>query len=163
MFSNCYGLTNIPPLELSGVTLCENMFYNCRFTSIGDLNLSSCSSMGNVLGSCSQLTTIGVIHCDSMINTSSFPSSSVLSNVTNIGGFRNLGKISSLSNTNGSNSPMVKLPNLTYGSVMNVLNELYDRAAAGLPVLTLKLHANHLAMLSEDDIAVATNKGWPLV
>ena len=46
---------------------------------------------------------------------------------------------------------------------MNVINGLYDRASAGLSVITLKLHANHLAMLSEDDIAIATNKGWTIV
>jgi hypothetical protein len=43
---------------------------------------------------------------------------------------------------------------------MNVINNLYDRATAGLSVLTLKLHANHLAMLTDDEKAIATNKGW---
>ena len=45
---------------------------------------------------------------------------------------------------------------------MNVINNLYDRASAGYSVLTLKLHANHLAMLSDEEKAIATNKGWTL-
>lgn len=105
---------------------------------------------------------MGVIDCDSVTNIAYVFGDGNRTYLTHLGGFRNLGKASSVSNTN-SNYFLNYAPNLTYESVINVLNGLYDRASAGLSVLTLKLHANHLAMLSEDDIAIATNKGWTIV
>jgi hypothetical protein len=92
-----------------------------------------------------------------------FPSTYALNKLTNVGGFRNLGKSSSVANLTSTSGLMSVMPNLTYESVINVLNELYDRASAGLSVLTLKLHANHMAMLSDEDKAIATNKGWTLI
>ena len=53
-----------------------------------------------------------------------------------------------------------KMPNLTKESLLNVLNGLYDRASAGYSTLTLKLHNNHKALLSDNELAIATNKGW---
>ena len=42
----------------------------------------------------------------------------------------------------------------------SLVTNLYDRNANGLPDLTLKLHANTKKVLSEDDIAVMTAKGY---
>ena len=192
MFSNCTALTTIPLLDTSSVTNMSQMFYECTsLTSIPQLDASNVTtvsymfkkctsliSLGNFetlklskfydsydtdawLYRCSQLQKLGVVDCDSVTDIRYF-FSSVINTLTEFGGCRNLGKKSSVSNTN-SNYFLNYVPNLTYESVMNILNGLYDRASAGLSVLTLKLHANHLAMLSEDDIAIATNKGWTIV
>ena len=167
MFEECDILKTIPQLETSNVTNVSRMFYACvGLKSIPDMNFSKATNLGTSttstwLSSASNIESIGIIDCDSITNVSYMIGRYSQTYLTHLGGFRNLGKASSVSNTNGSYF-MVYAPNLTYESVMNVINLLYDRAANGLSTLTLKLHANHMAMLSDDDIAIATNKGWTL-
>lgn len=167
MFSGCSSLTTIPQLNFSKVLNVSNLFSDCTsLTTLPDFN---CAKVANFGGSgtqswlyrCSVIQKIGIVDCDSVTNIEHFFGNTERGTLTEFGGCRNLGKASSVSGTNGSYF-MSRVPNLTYESVMNVINGLYDRATAGLSVLTLKLHANHLAMLSEDDIAIATNKGWNL-
>ena len=192
MFSGCQSLTTIPQLDTSSVTNMYQMFYYCsKLTTIPQLDVSSVTDVHQMFSGCSNLVElpdfncvnlktfggasyntwlynssniqkIGVIDCDSVTNIGYIFGEGNRNYLTDFGGCRNLGKASSVSNTNSSYF-MNYAPNLNYQSVLNVLNGLYDRASAGLSVLTLKLHANHLAMLSEDDIAIATNKGWTIV
>jgi hypothetical protein len=84
-----------------------------------------------------------------------------MNSIRYVGGFKNLGMMSSMSNTSGAYF-IAGLPYISKESVLNILNGLYDRASAGYSVVTLKMHANHLAMLSDDEKAIATNKGWTL-
>lgn len=44
--------------------------------------------------------------------------------------------------------------------LLSLVTNSYDRKANGLPDLTLKLHANTKKVLSEDDIAAITAKGY---
>lgn len=191
MFSNCmYSLESIPStLNTGNIRYADNMFYSCqKLSDIPELdwgNLRSCTYM---FGNCSKLSKLpnmntknvihfgtgtsnswlyevrgigelGVIDCDSCINIGyMFPN---VVTVHTLGGFRNLGKQPSLTGTNNTYF-LAQQSKLTYESIMNVINMLYDRASAGFSVLTLKLHANVLALLSEDDIAIATNKGWTI-
>jgi hypothetical protein len=43
---------------------------------------------------------------------------------------------------------------------MNVINNLYDIASAGIKTQRLVLGADNMAKLTADEIAIATNKGW---
>lgn len=168
MFSNCTELSRAPRLDASNVTDVSQMFYYAsNLKEIQDFNCVKLTSFGGSsysswLYDCTYIEKIGVLDCDSITNIGYVFGNGNRTYLTEFGGCRNLGKASSVSNTNGSYF-MNYAPNLNYQSVLNVLNGLYDRASAGLSVLTLKLHANHLAMLSEDDIAIATNKGWTIV
>ena len=189
MFNQCNNLTSVPQLDTSSVTNMSNMFYYCsNLTSVPQMDVSSVTDASSMFQNCSKLTELpnfnflkltkfgasyncwlygsklkklGVVDCDSITDIGYFFSNAANNNLTDFGGCRNLGKASSVSNTNSAYF-MAYAPNLTYESVMNVINLLYDRAANGLSTLTLKLHANHMAMLSADDIAIATNKGWSL-
>ena len=166
MFSNCSNLTTIPQLDTRNVTNVNYMFQSCsKLVELPDFNFLKLTNFGVSYNSwvyyATNIQKIGVVDCDSVTNIAYFFGSSTNSKLTEFGGCRNLGKASSVSNTNSSYF-MTYAPNLTYESVMNVINLLYDRAANGLSTLTLKLHANHMAMLSADDIAIATNKGWSL-
>ena len=82
-----------------------------------------------------------------------------MDNLTYIGGFSNLGMASALTSPSYF---LKKCPYLTKESVLNVLNNLYNRASAGYSVITLPFHANALALLSDEEKAIATNKGWTL-
>ena len=79
-------------------------------------------------------------------------------NITNFGGLKNI-KID-WNDYNG----LYQCPNLTYESVMNVINGLYDFRGNGdmTTTRTLKLHSKSLNKLSDDDKAIATSKGWIL-
>ena len=166
MFYYCDMLLDVPQLDTSNVTNMSNMFGRCSpLSELPDFNCVKVKNFGDYsswLYNCSNLKKLGVVDCDSVTSINYFFGNAPGTYLTEFGGCRNLGKASSVSGTNG-NYFMNYAPNLTYESVMNVINGLYDRASAGLSVLTLKLHANHLAMLSEDDIAIATNKGWTIV
>ena len=167
MFYKCSSLTTIPPLDFSNVTSVDWLFTSCsELMSLPDLNLSKVtkffysSYINGWLHNCSKLQSIGVLDCDSVTDIR-YVLGGTNNNLTHLGGFRNLGKTSSLTGTN-TNYFMTYAPNLTYQSIMNVLNLLYDRAANGLSNLTLKLHSNHMALLSDEDKLVAINKGWTL-
>ena len=170
MFSNCSRVKTIPQLDFSKVQNVAKMFCYCGLTSLPDINCvsltdfsgGSTSSDSSWLYYTGSLESIGVIHCDNIDNLNYCFDPRNATNLTDFGGFRNLGKVPGLTNTN-TDYGLYRAPSLSYQSVLNVLNELYDRASAGYSILTLKLHANHLALLSEDDIAIATNKGWTLV
>jgi surface protein len=168
MFYGCSALRSIPQLDTSNVKYMAYMFYRCsNLIELPDFNCVKVTNFGDSSSNswlyyCNSIEKIGVVDCDSITNIGYFFGNGIRTYLTEFGGCRNLGKASSVSNTN-SNYFMNYAPNLTYESVMNVINGLYDRATAGLSVLTLKLHANHLAMLSADDIAIATNKGWTIV
>ena len=166
MFYYCSKLTTIPQMDTSNVENVSGAFGQCtKLTELPDFNCSKVTNFGssssNWLYRSDKIQKMGVVDCDSVTNISYFFGDGNRPYLTEFGGCRNLGKASSVSNTNSSNF-MTYAPNLTYESVMNVINLLYDRAANGLSTLTLKLHANHMAMLSADDIAIATNKGWSL-
>ena len=43
---------------------------------------------------------------------------------------------------------------------MNVINNLYDIATKGCKSQSLQLGSDNLAKLTEEEIAIAINKGW---
>lgn len=161
MFNSCTRLYTIPTYNFENVTDATYMFQNCSgLVKLPDLNLKKITTVQYMFSSCNNLCSIGVIDCDSVTGISSMFGYSSNSAIATIGGFRNLGAKSSLSGT--TSSFMENMPNLTRQSLLNVLNLLYDRASAGYSVVTIKLHANHHAILTDEDKAIATNKGWAL-
>ena len=136
MFSNCYKLQTIPPLNTSNVTNMENMFDSCyELTSLPALNAQSLnmSPYNGVFGY------------------------NELPNLVNFGGFLNL-KCSLITNKN-----LRRLPNLTYESCINILNGLYDFRGNGdnNTTSTLNVHQNFLDAVGEE-ISIGTNKGWTI-
>ena len=161
MFNYCSALTSVPLFDTSNVTNMSNLFNYCSvLTTIPQLDTSNVTNMSNMFAGCSALTAVPLLDCGKVTNIQLFGYGDIAS-VKHLGGFKDLGKVSSVSGTS-STYLMTRVPNLTKESVLNVLNNLYDRKTAGLSVLTLKLHANHLAMLSDEEKAIATNKGWTL-
>ena len=82
-----------------------------------------------------------------------------------LGGFENLGAVTTIDGSdvvNGTDTFISDCCNLTYESIMNVINNLYDRKSAGMSELSLKLHADAFSKLSDEDILIAINKGWIL-
>jgi hypothetical protein len=117
--------------------------------------------MNTMFYTCNALTSLPKLYCGkiSLGRGINIFSSSGPSLLTDLGGFEDLGKVSSF------DKPTYFLkycPNLTKESVMNVIDNLYDRKTAGYSVVTLPFHTNSLNLLSDEEKAIATNKGWTL-
>ena len=161
MLSSCGSLKCISSFDTSNATNMRYMFNNCRsLIAIPWFDTSKVSNMSNMFSGCSALRSIPQLDTSKVTNIS-LAGYNTLSSLVDLGGFVNLGAQNNLSGTSGSYF-LGQCPNLTHDSIMNVINNLYDRKTAGYSVLTLKLHANTMALLSDEEKAIATNKGWTL-
>lgn len=164
MFEACTSLTTIPQFDTSSATNMTRMFSDCKaLTAIPSFNSGKVTNMATMCQNTISLQSIGELDCSSVTNIGSFfgSSSTQITTLTSLGGFKNLGQQSSVSGTNDYYF-LYKCPNLTHDAILNVINGLYDRTTAGYTVLTLKLNSKTLALLSDEDIAIATNKGWTI-
>ena len=147
MFSDCYNLTTISQIDTSSVTIMESMFTNCfQLTTIPQIDTSSVTDMSYMFYSCSKLTTIP------LIDTSS------VTDMTNI--FRSCSSLADLGGLMGlkCDIDLSSCP-LTHDSILNVINKAADVTASPK---TLTLGSTNLAKLSDEEKAIATNKGWTL-
>ena len=176
MFVGCEHLTTIPQLNTSKVTEMGQMFYNCSFlTTIPLLDTHSVTDMSDMFSGCSHLTTIPQLDTHSVINMNEMFSgcTSIISipkldatslinaqymfgydwisldNFTDFGGLTNLKVDLNLS----------PCPNLTKESLLNVFNEAADVTSSPK---TLTLGTTNLNKLTNEEKAIATNKGWTL-
>ena len=83
--------------------------------------------------------------------------------LTDLGGFKDLGK--AYSTTASANAAsyelgMGGLSHLTKQSVLNVFNNLYDIATKGCNTQKIRLSASVYNQLTQDDLDIAINKGW---
>lgn len=100
--------------------------------------------------------------CSSLQST---PYNGVHNKTTYIGGFIDLGK-GFLQNGTANNHLMWfdnYMQNLSHESLLNIFNELYDLNLHDFKFInqpTIKLGAKNFARLTDEDIKIATNKGW---
>jgi surface protein len=162
MFYNCRKLTSISELDCSSCTDMSDTFYGCKvLQSISLLNTGKVTNMSYLFYGCPGLVTIPELDCSSVTNMSwMLHPNSTTPALTNLGGFKNLGAKSTL--TNSSGYFLDSQPNVTHDSLMNVINGLYDRKTAGYSVITLKFGSANLAKLTDEEKAIATNKGFTL-
>lgn len=174
MFGNCNNLTklDLSSFDTSNVTNMERMFLNCK--KIESLDLSSFKTI--MIKDLSYF----FYYCANLVNLdlSSFDASNVkyvnyifagCDNLTNLKFGKNLGKGYTAKSNNYSEHKLDLSynPLLTHESLMSVINNLYDlnltyNVAGGgkLYRQSLVLGATNLAKLTEEEIAIATNKGW---
>ena len=161
MFSYCSSLTTIPLLDTSKVNNMSSMFNYCpKLAKIPQLNTSKVTNMSSMFNDCKSLTTIPLL--DTSKVTSVYSMFNYCSSLTTLGGFTNLGQ--AYSTTQGANYYYCTLnlsfsPNLTHDSLINVINNLYDIASAGIQPQQLVLGSTNLAKLTTEEIAIATEKG----
>ena len=137
MFSSCYALTSLDlsTFDTSAVTNMDSMFYHCnRLTSfdLSSFDTSSVTNMSDMFYGCSALTSL-------LLGPNFFKTSAVTMVVIN------------------------DCPKWTNDTVItSLVTNSYNRAAAGLNTLTLKLHANTKAVLSNEQKAAITSKGYTI-
>lgn len=157
MFNDCTSLTTLPLLNTSSVTNMAYMFDGCEsLTTIPAFNTSNVTKMNSMFVDCKSLVSIPLLDASKVTNIGSMFGYSNNTSLTNFGGLKDL-KI----DWNSYGSPKY-LPNLTYQSVMNIINNLYDFRGNGdaTTTRTIQLNTNSLALLSDADKAIATSKGW---
>ena len=147
MFYNCQALTSIPLLDTSKVTDMGFMFYNCRaLTTIPLLDTSKVTNMNSMFSGCTNLTTIPALDVSNVTDMTymfagdDYNLKSIL--MTNIGADLNI-----------SNSAQFERSDLLV--ILNNLKTVTETK-------TLTMGATNLAKLTEEDKAIATNKGWTL-
>ena len=156
MFRDCSSLQSIPLLDCGNVTRMYGMFYQCgSLQSIPELNTSNVTTMESMFYNCSKLQSIPLLDCGNVTNMDRIFGWNNISTLTDLGGFKDL-KISITSYF------LDKAPNLTIESLMNVINNLYDLTSNGLSGQTLNFGSTNLGKLTEEQIAIATAKGWTL-
>lgn len=137
MFFYCMGIKsiNLSGINTSSVTNMSSMFYECRALTSLDLSsfdTSSVTNMGGVFTGCKALTSL-------LLGPNVFKTSAV---------------------TSIDFSDCSKWTNDTV--VTSLVTNSYDRASAGLNTLTLQLHANTKAVLSDEQKAAITSKGYTI-
>lgn len=170
MFQYCYNLSSIPLLNTSKVTNMQSMFEHCHnLMSVPKLDTSNVTSMAYIFEYCYKLTTIPKLDTSNVTNMNNMFSvcrslTSIprldTSKVTNMSymfnGCSNLEEIHMTGmKTNFDISVSTKF---TREALVEILNNL----ATVTTTKTLTMGSTNLAKLTDEDKAIATNKGWTL-
>lgn len=158
----CDKLEKIPLLNTSNGTNFQYAFRQCSaITEFPQIDTGNAKSVNYMIYLNKNLISIPLLNFQSANNISSVVARN--EKLTTLGGFKDLGK--AYETTRSANYSSYKLdlsesPLLTHDSLMNVINNLYDIASKGVKAQQLVLGATNLAKLTEEEIAIATNKGW---
>lgn len=154
MFSDCTALAKIPLIDTSKVENMSNMFSNCyALETIPVLNTSNAVSVESMFSMCPKIDNLPLLDFTNVGNASNFLGYNWDTNmaITNLAGFHNL----------RINFDVSNCVNLTAESLMNIINEALDLSVGGW-TCTLTFGATNIEKLTEDQIAIATAKGWTI-
>lgn len=135
-----------------------------RLEKIKELDLTTLNKIYSTMymfDNCKALETLSAIDCSK--NKECVGTFNSCSSLKNFGGMINLGQ--AYPTTISANNSDYKLALqystlLTHESLLNVINNLYDIATKGVKPQQLILGPNNLAKLTEEEIKIATDKGW---
>lgn len=171
MFLGCSKLKHAPNLDTNKVQYFNYMYQYCsQLIDVPSYDTKNALNLKSMFNGCSQLETIGQYDASKVSTIDSFVSN--CSALKNFGGLINLGKgyTQKTADYGYYTLNLSSCYNLTHESLMNVINNLYDLnltydvANGGtLYKQTLNLGSTNKAKLTEEEIAIATNKGWNVV
>lgn len=155
MFSGCSKIKSIPMLDTSKATNMSDMFDRCSaLTTIPMLDTSNVTDMSTMFYDMFALIEMPRLNATNLANTTDMFSASYKLNYeypsfTTFGGLTGLKVDLDLS----------CCPKLTKESLLNVFNEAADVTSSPK---TLTIGDTNLNKLSDEEKAIATNKGWVL-
>lgn len=161
MFSGCSALTSAIIRNSNLATDFNSMFYACMNLKTVELSTNSATSLGSLFFACNSLTDVSLLNCENVTSVSNMFLNCI--NLTNLGGFKDLGKayLTTQSANYGSYTLNISSSSyITHDSMMNIINNVYDIATKGCNPQKIKVNSTVLGRLSEEEIAIATNKGW---
>ena len=173
LFYNCTKLPSINTINwnTSKVTNMRNMFYGCESLTLLDLShfdTNNVTSMNYMLGGLkcnvifTEKTNNALKNANAMFNiyngTHIDMSNFSLANSTNNGNFISIATklVDFIPPTNINSSIKIAADNLSVESLLRILNNLNIVTKPQ----TLEIGLNNIAKLSEEEIAIAINKGW---
>ena len=146
MFDNCNNLTTIPQLDTSNVTDMSYMFYQCnKLTNIPQLDTSKVTDMDNMFTVCNNLTTIPKLDASKATSFSSIFDGCIMLTSIGLYGFKRSIKITDTA--------------LGHDAIVAFLNQA---GTAYNSYQKITMGSTKLALLSDEEKAIATNKGWTL-
>ena len=164
IFYHCENMEKPPVIDTSNVTNLSSAFNNCRkMLTAPVMNTAKVTDMYEIFASCTNLVTIPQYDASSLQQINSF--CSWAKNVENFGGLVNLGKAyltTQSANYNPYGLNLSFCTKLTHDSLMNAINNLYDIASIGVQPQKLVLGSDNLAKITDEEKAIAQNKGWSL-
>ena len=171
MFKNCY---NVISLDLSGwnttkVTNILYMFQYCeRLTSLNvrNWNTSLITSISGVFQNCKNLESLNLSDWDITSVTSMTNTFNICTNMREFN-LNNIGVNSTLTSVYFSDFEYwginnEKYPNARQSLVNTLLTNSYDRASAGYSSCRISLNKNVKNLLTSDEIAAITAKGFTI-
>ena len=170
-FIDCKNLTSIPLLNTSNIIDMYQAFSGCeKLVSIPQLDTSKVTNMGYLFNDCVALKTVPLLDASSIkaINIAFRGCEELIE----MGGLKNLGKAYTQRKQNYAPYclSLAAANKLTHESLMNVINNLYDlnlsyNVADGGTLYRQQFNVGtaNLAKLTEDEIAIATAKGWDII
>ena len=146
MFRGCSNLTSIPQLDTSKVTNMGGMFQDCKnLTSIPQLDTSNVTGISSMFNGCSKLTSVPELDARKCTDL--------------IGAFSKCTSLRSIGMYGFTNSIDVHETALEHDAIVALLNQA---GVAKASYSTIQIGSAKLALLSDEEKAIATNKGWNL-
>ena len=147
MFTSCSELATVPLFDTSNVTNMNNMFYNCsNLTTVPQFDTSKVTSMAYMFCYCSNLANVPLFDTSNVTNMSSM-----------FNGCSSLEAIHMINiNANLNISDSTKF---TREALLEIIGNLKAQTSGSKK---LTMGSTNLAKLTDEDKAIATNKGWTL-
>lgn len=164
MFNGCSSLKIISLLDTSKVTNMSYMFDECgALAEIPQFNTKNVTKTNYMFNNCKALKTVPLLDFSSVTNINYMFANCYA--IENLGGFKDLGKayLTTAGANTGNYTLTITTSKLTHDSIMNVINNLYDIASAGVRQQTFEIGSTNMNKLTADEIAIATNKGWNVI
>lgn len=171
MFSTCNSLKIVPAFDTSNVTNMDYMFYSCsELTSLPAFDTSKVTTFYFMLNGCDRLKTIEGLSFKSFKDSTMsdyymFGFNSIYSLRKAV--FKDIGYQSTAVQFNteriynwGVNSDEIQ--DARQSLIDSLITYSFDRAAAGYPTCTITLSDNTKALLTEDEKAQITAKGFTI-
>lgn len=170
MFRNCTDLTSVPQLDTSNVTDMESMFYSCgKLTTIPQLNTSKATRMLTMFLGCSKLTTIPQFDTSNVSNMGEmFSGCTSLTSIPELNVSRctyfsymlkDCTSLTSIGMYGFRYSIDISQTALEHDALVAFLNQAgtaYNNSQK------ITMGPDKLALLTDEEKAIATNKGWQL-
>ena len=146
MFASCIALINVPLFNTSKVTDMSYMFYDCQsLTSVPAFDTSKVTDMSYMFYSCLSLTSVPMFDTSKVTDMSSI--------------FYNCSRLETIHMINiGTSLNISSSTEFTREALLEIIGNL--KTVTSTKILTMG--STNLAKLTEEDKAIATNKGWSL-
>lgn len=172
MFNNCTNLTTVPLLDTLKVTNMSQMFYGCtNLTTVPQFDTSNVTRMSYMFSNCTSLTSIpkldtsNAVYMDYMFNNCTSLISIPELDLSRVGNgnyiaiFSGCTSLASIGVYGFTSTIDIRDTALEHDALVAFLNQAGKAIGSSQKIM---MGSTKLALLSDEEKAIATNKGWTL-